>query len=501
MIKTSLPSISIKTVVETPENWKGAVLLLPIFKDALPSPIKDLDRRLKGAIRAQADEDRFEADAEKIHWIDLPNVAAKRVLLVSLGSRKEASRDTIRNGYGNAAKALLDRQVESVGLAWIDEKSLVSDFDAALEGLLLGSYQFDRYRKEASQKKKIKNVSILGKDRKILGKVEKELGRIKTYAEATAFARDLVNEPPNIATPTYMTKMAQAVAKDQNLKLDVLNEAKLKSLGMDLILAVGMGSSERPRMVHLEYRPKGKVTKKVALVGKGVTFDSGGLSLKPQSAMYGMKCDMSGSAAVLAAAWAVAKLKLPVHLHVLIPLVENIPSALSSKPGDVFYAANGKSVEIENTDAEGRLILADALCYTKKLKVDTVIDIATLTGAVMVALGADIAGTMGNDASLIGQIDEASKRAGEKFWELPMEKSYHRLLKSDVADVKNVGGRYGGSITAGLFLSEFVDDDQAWAHLDIAGPAFIERDWPVSPKGGTGFAVRTFLEFLSGKAK
>jgi leucyl aminopeptidase len=262
---------------------------------------------------------------------------------------------------------------------------------------------------------------------------------------------------------------------------------------MNLILAVGMGSKERPRLVHLEYLPKGKAKRNVAFVGKGVTFDSGGLSLKTQDGMYGMKADMAGAAAVLALMWAVGHLKPQARVHGVFPLVENVPSSHSVKPGDVFTAHNGKSVEIENTDAEGRLILADALSYISSQGVDEVVDVATLTGACTVALGEDIGGLFTAHKPLRAKIEKASAHAGEKFWALPMETPYKRHLKSDVADMKNVGPRWGGAITAAIFLSEFVKEGVPWAHLDIAGPAFISHEWPTSSKGATGFAVRTFL--------
>lgn len=498
-MKTSLSQISVQTALEGPEKWMGEVLVLPLFKDAaFPSPTREIDQALSGALRKRVERDRFEGEPEKTHWVEIPALKAGRILLTSLGKKKDYSRAVLREAYGAAARALLDRQVENVTLAFVEEKKIAQDFDAAIEGFLLGAYRFDRYRSELSGKRKIKNVTVIGGDPGSLARIEKELSRILVYGHATYLTRDLTNEPANVANPTLLAKMAGALAQDQRLRIEIFDEKKLKDLGMNLILAVGMGSSERPRMVHLEYKPQGKVAQRAALIGKGVTFDSGGLSLKPQANLYGMKSDMSGAAAVLAATWAASVLKLPVHLHTLVPLVENLPSDRSVKPGDVFIAANGKSVEIENTDAEGRLVLADAICYAKKLGVDYMVDVATLTGACMVALGEDIAGAIGNDPRLIDRIDRASKRAGEKFWQLPLEKSYLRLLKSDVADLKNVGGKFAGAITGALFLSEFAGD-RPWVHLDIAGPAFIDRDWPICPKGATGFGVRTFLELFSGR--
>ncbi|MFH1263378.1 MAG: leucyl aminopeptidase [Pseudomonadota bacterium] len=496
-MKTSLSEIRVELAVSVVERHVDQVLVVPVFRDGpFLSPLKEIDREANGEIRHRLDRDRFEVEAEKTHWIEIPQVKCGRILLTSLGSRNEFSRSALRAAYGAAARAVQERQAENVSLAWINDSKIARDFDAALEGFLLGAYRFDRYRSEAAAKRRIRKVTVIGPDRRALDKLKKELPRILAVGHASFLARDLVNEPANVVNPALVQEMAGAIAKEQKLRLEVLDEKKLKGLGLNLILAVGMGSYERPRLVHLEYKPKGKARETVALIGKGVTFDSGGLSLKPQSNMYGMKCDMSGAAAVLAAAWGAAQLKLPVHLHVLMPLVENMPSGRSVRPGDIFKAGNGKTVEIENTDAEGRLILADTLAYAQRLGVDFAVDVATLTGACMVALGDDVAGLFGNDRKLIDRIEAAAKRAGEKVWELPLEKAYHRLLKSDVADLKNVGGKYGGAITAALFLEEFVGK-MPWAHLDIAGPAFVDRDGAVGPKGGTGFAVRTFLELLS----
>ncbi len=496
-MKTFLTNISIHVQKASLDQLECDTLVLPMFKESpLPAPTKELDKKWGGIIEKRIKRDLPEPDAEKTLWIDTSNQKTPQILMVSLGSRKDFQRNVLRDAYASASRMLSERKIQKAGIAYVDDARIKDHFEVALEGFLLATYRFDHYKNEKNGKKRLSSIVIGAQEASACAEIEKGLFQIRTYAQATFMARDWINEPANIVNPSFMEKKALEIAKKQGLKIKILGESELKKMGMNLLVAVGMGSIERPRLVHLEYQPKGKAKSKVALVGKGVTFDSGGLSLKPQNNMYGMKGDMSGSAAVLATMWAVSELKPPVHVHGLLPLVENLPSDRSVKPGDVFVAHNKKSVEIENTDAEGRLILADALSYAKGLGVNHLIDVATLTGACVVALGEDIAGIFGNDEKLIDRICKASETAGEKFWKMPMEKSYARLLKSDVADLKNVGGKWAGAITAALFLSEFVGD-VPWAHLDIAGPAFIERDWAICPKGGTGFGVRTFLEFLS----
>ncbi len=486
------------TVLKQPLLTEAAdVLVVPIFqKTPLLSPFKEMDRFLKGALKKAMEQNGFEGEDGKTLWCDFFDLSFKRILFVGLGEKKNFSRDAFRNAYAGACRAIQERKLLKVSLPLGQGKEIENHFDAALEGFLLRTYRFFPHLKGGDPEKTFQSISVLVGDVRQKRKMETVVERAVACTQATFIARDLVNEPANIVNPETMAKKAEVLAKDQKLTFKLLSEAELKKRGMNLILAVGMGSDVRPRMVHLEYRPKQKAKRKIALVGKGVTFDSGGLSLKPQSAMYGMKTDMAGAAAVLGAIWGIAKLKLPVHVHALVPIVENLPSAHSIRPGDVVKGYNGKSVEIENTDAEGRLILADALSYSKELKVDDVLNAATLTGACVVALGQEIAGIITNNPKLATRVRSAGDEVGEKLWVLPNEKNYLKSLKSEVADLKNVGGRWGGAITAGLFLEEFVDCS-SWAHLDIAGPAYPEYELPISPKGGTGFGVRTFIELAS----
>ncbi|MFI5288712.1 MAG: leucyl aminopeptidase family protein, partial [Polyangia bacterium] len=312
-------------------------------------------------------------------------------------------------------------------------------------------------------------------------------------------ARDLINEPAGEMTPKKMAEVAQKVAKQHGLEVKVLGPKECEKLGMGMYLGVAQGSDEEPRYIHLTYRPKGKPAPKktVALIGKGVTFDSGGLSLKPSAGMEDMKVDMSGAAAVISAIGVLAELGSPYEVHAIAACTENMPSGKSYKLGDVLKSMNGKTVEINNTDAEGRLTLGDAIAYAlAECKPDEIFDFATLTGACMVALGPYTAGVMGNDLSLVEQWLSSARLAGEDMWHLPLNEKLREQLKSEIADMRNTGERWGGALTAGLFLKEFVGDTP-WVHCDIAGPAALDKEVGYLPKGGTGFAVATMVEYLA----
>ncbi|HXI03111.1 MAG TPA: leucyl aminopeptidase, partial [Candidatus Saccharimonadales bacterium] len=315
---------------------------------------------------------------------------------------------------------------------------------------------------------------------------------------ATNLARDLVNEPALALTPTKMAEYASALAKRAGVECSVFDEGDLRRMGMGAFLGVASGSHQPPRMIHLHYRPEGTPVRKLAIVGKGLTFDSGGLSLKTATGMETMKLDKGGSAAVLATMLSLPELKPRVEVHGLMGMTENMPGGSAIKPGDVVRTCGGKTVEIINTDAEGRLVLADVLGYTRGLGADEVIDLATLTGACMVALGPLASGLFTDDSDFAASILSAAERAGEKFWRLPLYEEYREQLRSEIADIKNTGERYGGATTAALFLREFIGRDRRWAHLDIAGPAFLEQDrHAYMRKGATGAGVRTLLAYIA----
>jgi leucyl aminopeptidase len=318
---------------------------------------------------------------------------------------------------------------------------------------------------------------------------------VEIVTKAVFFARDMVSAPGNEMTPTAMAGEARKIAARKNVKLRVLDERKLKKIGMNALLGVAKGSAEPARFIILEYSGAAKADRPVALVGKGLTFDSGGISIKPAEKMEEMKSDMAGGAAVMGAIMAAADLKLPVNIVGLIPATENLPGGRAYKPGDILKSLSGKTIEIISTDAEGRLILADALTYAERFKPVAIIDLATLTGACVIALGDLAIGMLGTDKELKNKLRDAAEKTGERVWELPLWEDYHELIKSDVADFKNTGGRPGGAITAAAFLSKFIGKSP-WVHLDIAGPAWLTKDRSYIPKGATGIGVRLLVQFL-----
>lgn len=307
-------------------------------------------------------------------------------------------------------------------------------------------------------------------------------------------ARDLVNEPPSVTTARYLAEQAKRACRGRGLSVEVWDKKKIQAMKLAGLLAVNRGSTEEPRFIIIRYRPP-RARKKVALIGKGITFDSGGLSLKPAKSMETMKLDMAGGAAIIGAMSRLPSLRPEIEVTGYIPTTDNLPSGSAQKPGDIIRYLNGKTMEVLNTDAEGRLILADALAFAAKQKPDCMINLATLTGACVVALGNEVGGIFGNRQPLVDSLIRSAREAGEKLWQLPLVKEYREEIKSSVADIKNVGSSSGGAITAALILQEFVAD-VPWAHLDIAGPAFAEKETSICPKGGTGFGVRTLLKFL-----
>jgi leucyl aminopeptidase len=326
--------------------------------------------------------------------------------------------------------------------------------------------------------------------------LQKAIDRALVITPAVYLARDLVNEPPSVATARFLGAQAQKYCRGRGLTVEVWNKRKIESMKLAGLLAVNRGSQEEPRFIKVHYLPAGKPRKRVALIGKGITFDSGGLSLKPSKSMETMKLDMAGGAAVIATMSCLPKLGLDIEVSGYIPTTDNLPGHNAQKPGDVIRYLNGKTIEVLNTDAEGRLILADALALAAQQKPDYMLNLATLTGACMTALGTQVGGLFSNHQQLAEKLLHCGADAGEKLWQLPLIKEYKELIKSSVADMKNIGGAHGGAITAALILQEFVGDIP-WAHLDIAGPAFAESDNALCPKGGTGFGVRTLIKFLS----
>ena len=360
---------------------------------------------------------------------------------------------------------------------------------AVAEGASLAAYRFTRYKGDPKTSK-LESLVVVGSG----DEARRGLDRGARVAAAVAMARDVVNEPAKAMTPRRLTEMAAEVAEAEGLTLMVLDEVAIVAEGLGGLAGVAQGSDEPARLIQLVYEPPAGADRSIALVGKGITFDSGGLSIKTAEGMETMKTDKSGAAAVLAAMSVIAALAPPIKVVAIMPVTENMPGGGALKPGDVLTIRNGKTVEVLNTDAEGRLVLADGLSLAVEAEVDAIIDVATLTGACVVALGRKVAGLMGNHAGWIDQVGQAAARAGEDVWPLPLPEDYRKLIDSDVADIKNIsGGRYAGALTAGLFLREFVGG-VPWAHLDIAGPARSDEDDGYFQKGGTGFGVRTLVE-------
>ncbi len=418
-----------------------------------------------------------------------------RILLTGLGEEKKLNLEHYRRAAAFAAKRARRIHASSLALWYPGSDQKSSDILFALgEGALLALYAFDKYlTKSDDEKSTLETIHICSQSKGLAAAATQALNQAQITAEAAMTARDLSNAPGNEIYPETLAKKARELGKQYGFDVTILDEAELRKLGMGGILGVAQGSARPPRLIIMEYGKK--TSKPVVLVGKGVTFDSGGISIKPSANMAEMKMDMSGAAAVIGTFEAVSRLKLPTHIVGLVPSVENMPSGTSLRPGDILRHYNGKTSEVDNTDAEGRLILADALAYAERYKPDAVIDLATLTGACVVALGHYATGMMGNDSAVMKALKEAGDRTFERVWELPMFDEYEKLIKSDIADVKNVGGRWAGAITAAMFLRKFIGAYR-WVHLDIAGTAMLEEASAYHQKGGSGVGVRLLTEFL-----
>jgi leucyl aminopeptidase len=461
-----------------------------------------VDKALRGRIRKVLSEGDFSGKVGEVLLLhSFGELPASRVLLVGMGKRRKADPEHVRRAMGPAARFLRDHGLKgfavSVHRGVLPGHSLQDISQAIVEGCLLGLYQFLPYRTEhPDHKKQISRITLVAPTPALEKQVSEGARRGKILAEAVNFSRDLVNHPSNTVTPTRLAKEAAGLAKAHGFKFQVLERADAKRLGMGAFLGVAQGAEEPPKFIVMEYRKGGSAAAPVVLVGKSITFDTGGISLKPSEKMEEMKGDMAGGAAVLGTFKAVAELGLPVSLIGILPATENMPSGNAIKPGDVVTALSGLTVEVINTDAEGRLVLADGLAYAARYKPSAVIDLATLTGACVVALGHHATGILGNNESLIGHLIRAGKKTGEKLWQLPLWEEYDEQIKSDVADIKNVGGRGAGTITAAAFLGKFAKK-LPWAHLDIAGTAYIDTARPYIPKGATGVGVRLLTEYLS----
>ena len=494
------PIPSIQTVTGPLAAIKADALVVGLSVDdkRLPPSLTALDRQTGGRIGSVLAAERFQGKLGAVTHVHVEGLGASRVVVSGLGSRKEFGAEAIRRAASAGLRRARDLGARTVALELSgDRLSPRERAHAAVEGAILGTYVFDRYRREKSDKA-VTTLYVVAADGRQAREVTEGARHGEVYARGTWLARDLINAPANDVHPTYIADVARQIAREGKLKVKVLDREECATLGMGAYLGVAQGSEQPPKFIHLTYTPGARAAKRVAIIGKGVTFDSGGLDLKSAEGMSRMKNDMSGAAAVLAILRALPELRPSVEVHGLIAATENMPSGAALRPGDVLRAMNGTTIEVGNTDAEGRLTLADAICYARdKIRPEETIDMATLTGACVVALGPLCAGLLANDQALADRLLAAADDAGERVWQLPLIDEYRDGLKSDVADINNVGPRGGGAITAGLFLKEFAGDAR-WAHLDIAGPAFVDKDSPLAPKGGTGVAVRTMLSYLSG---
>ena len=491
----ALPTLSVRRA--DPGASDAALLVLAFDPDQQPgAELSGLDEALGGALaRTFARRDFRGARDETLHVAGGAR-GPQRVLLVGLG------KGTDRGAALRRAALLAGRQARKMGaasLAWWSGSLDEREVETVLTGLSMGSWDYDEVRTAPPPEERrppLGSVTVLAADDRVGAGGERNA---RALADGYALARRLAMMPGNLCTPDYLAATAREIAGRHGLGVTVLGRAEMEREKMGSFLSVAQGTPQDPKLIVLEYRGGAKGAAPVALVGKGLCFDSGGISIKPAQGMEYMKFDMCGAAGVLGAMEAIAAMKLPINVVGLVGSTTNMPSGTAVKPGDVVQAMSGKFIEIINTDAEGRLVLADVLAYARRYEPAVVVDAATLTGAIVIALGHTASGVFGSDEALVGEVVAAGRRAGEPGWPLPMWDDYKELIKSDVADIKNSGGRAAGSITAALFLREFADGFP-WVHLDIAGTAYTESDLVVMPRGPTGVPVGTFVEFVRGRA-
>ena len=496
------------------DQIKDQAILLSHFEDQkkLTGLVKVIDDRLSGMISHLLENKDFVGRLNQTAIVySQSRLPTPRIILVGLGKREEfdlpgqadACLDKLRQAFASACQRAKELRIKSFStmvfpadLKGIDPGKASQ---AMVEGILLSDYQMNQY-KTTKEDQSLEEFTIVEEDANRIEVIKKGAHLGEIFSQATNFSRDLANHPGNILTPTRLSLEAEKLAQENNLRCKILSLPQIKRLKMNLFLAVASGSNQPPKLIILEYRPPRHMPKEkkydtLALVGKGITFDAGGLSLKTTDLMLEMKGDMTGGAVVMSVMAASAKLKLPLNLIGIIPAAENLPSGSALKIGDIITSHSKKTIEILNTDAEGRLILADAISYAKVFKPDAILDIATLTSAIKIALGTICAGVFGNHKKLKNKMIQAGQKTGERVWELPLWDDYQELIKSDLADIKNVGGKPAGAIIAARFLQNFVGD-HPWVHVDIAGVDFLEKERPYIPKGATGFGARLLLQFL-----
>lgn len=482
----------------SPERIRTGLLVVPVREKKVDEPeVRALDRRLNGNLRARIRQSKFTgAESSTLLYTTSGLLPAAQLLLIGLGGEAEIATDTWRKTGARARREAAAIGAEEVALFFAPGKNAEGAAGAVFEGALLAGYQFNKYRSNAKPAAEPTSLTLFQPGMRANAALQLAAERAQATVPGVFLARDLTNEPPSVATARFLGEQAARHCRGRGLTVEVWGKRKIEAMKLAGLLAVNRGSHEEPRFIKIHYRPARRPKKKVALIGKGITFDSGGLSLKPSKAMETMKLDMAGGAAVIATMSCLPKLGLDLEVTGYVPTTDNLPGHNAQKPGDVIRYLNGKTIEVLNTDAEGRLILADALALAAQQRPDYMINLATLTGACMVALGPHVAGLFSNHPPLAEALLRSAGETGEKLWQLPLVKEYKESIKSSVADMKNIGGAHGGAIIAALILQEFVGE-VPWAHLDIAGPAFAESDNLIGPKGGTGFGVRTLVNFFS----
>jgi len=501
--------VELKTQTVDFSKCKTDILAMGLFSDTkeLDKLNKELNKKLDGAIDRLMKLGDFKAkDGTNAVIYGNNKIGAKRILLVGLGEKKKATLDTVRNAAANAAKTSVELKAKTMSLAL--HRAFGRQFDLSTmgqafgEGVYFGSYRYDEFITE-NENGRLGSLKVMltDLDSTKLKKLKKGLSIGIAIGKAQSYARTLANRPANVVTPAKIAAAAKELARSsQRLSCTVFDEKQMAAKGMGGVLAVGSGSKNKPRFIVLKYSPPGKTANTlptIALVGKAITFDSGGISIKPSANMDEMKLDKSGGIAVLGAMKALAELAPSVNVFGIVPSAENMPSGTSYRPGDIINTFSGKTVEVQNTDAEGRMILCDAISYAVKQKCDIIIDIATLTGACVVALGKYMAGLMGNDDALIKDLKKVAEASGEKVWPMPSGEEYAKEMKSKIADLKNIGSRWGGACTAAAFLKQFAGDTK-WAHLDIAGVWNFEKATEFTSEGASAFGVRLLTAYVVG---
>jgi leucyl aminopeptidase len=478
-------------------------LAVAVFKGekSLGADLASLDEMTGGLVSALLEAEEFKGEVGETAFVRFKRsggVRASRILLVGAGAQEDYNAASVAAVAGTAARFLKKRSITSFAVIPRSDAPAREVAQNAVQGFIISQFELDKYKTRDRNDRNADSMVICVPDAKPAD-LKSGIARGQAIGESINFTRDLANEPPNILTPTEMAKRAQAMAKEVGLTCEVLDEARMTKLGMGSLLSVSRGSTQPAKLIVLRYTPeksRGKKGDLLALVGKGITFDTGGISIKPSEGMEAMKYDMSGGGTVIGTMRAIALLKPSIPVLGVVAAVENMPDGNASRPSDVVTAMNGKTIEILNTDAEGRLILADAVAYAEDQGATRIIDMATLTGAVIVALGSHNTGIMGNDQEFVDEVAARGREVGESYWQLPLGPEYSKDIRSDIADIKNIGPRgKAGTIMGAVFIQEFVDKAK-WVHLDIAGTAWLDSPKPHISKGPSGIAIKTLLNLV-----